>query len=72
MNLNQPPDQIVKVEVARLAADGPVADSVGAVADSVAGLAGVGMGEGEGMAVAVAPPAEVRLKLSTKVPRCFG
>ena len=69
MNLNQPPDQIA--ERAPLAADGSVvADSV--AADSVAGLAGVGMGEGEGMAVAVAPPAEVRLKLATSVPRCFG
>ena len=71
MNLNQPPDQIV--EVAPLAADGSVADSVAAVA----GLAGIGMGEGmvvavEGMAVEVARPAEVRLKLSTKIPRCFG
>ena len=67
MNLNQPLDQIA--EGALPAEDGSVAaDSV--VADSVAGLAGVGMGEG--MAVEVAPPVEIRLKLPTLVPRCFG
>jgi len=62
MNLNQPPDQIAEGDP--LAADGSV------VADSVAGLAGIGMVEG--MAVEGAPPAEIRLKLPTVVPRCFG
>ena len=57
MNLNQPLDQ--KAAVALLAAEG-----------SVAGSAGIGMGEG--MAVEVAPPAKVRLKLPTRVPRCSG